>query len=222
MMTYTFKKINQFNIDQALDIQKSKTNTTKYGTITPSDEIINFGNQNWNTFHCVQQQTHKTTIYIGTHPYEEYDVHNEFNIYVNSRRTMLIAVGSSKVISAFLKKINEVLDDKVSLNAVQFDFDKISNRLAYVKQAWFSPNVAGLTAKGYMGLGVKNQPDVVQAIADHTATYLGVSIDIDNIARSIGFSQKGAIVLINAHQPLSHSEKINLIYTTYRYVTGNN
>lgn len=219
MSTYLFRNIIQFNIDHEFEFNTSKNSATVYGSIRPTNDTINFGNQTWSIFEATQKKVHNDVIYINDTPYENYESRNIFNIYVNSNHTLLIAVGSTKIVNSYLKKINTVCDS-VEITVPTFDFDVIAHRLAHANAVWIrtdrDPNV---TTEALMGPGVDADNRTTTAIDTHHASFLRVIIDIDQIARMMGFSTKGSIVLINPNQPMGTNERINLVYTTYRYVT---
>jgi hypothetical protein len=220
MGTYTFKKVEQFDVTQPTTIMNSKTSSVKYGTIKPTGETISFGNQTWSVYKCRQILSQSQRIYIGEEPYDSYEVRNDFDIFVNARHSLLIANGSTKVVQGFLKRMDNLLDT-VDLKPILFDFDKITYQLSTVSQAWFSSDVAGVQTMAYMGLGVKDNEDVKNSIRDHKVSYLNVHIDVNAKVRVMGFSRKGAIILVNANDPdLDETGKIDLVYTTYLHVTG--
>ncbi|MCI1920449.1 MAG: hypothetical protein LKJ22_00840 [Liquorilactobacillus nagelii] len=219
MSTYLFRVINQFNIADDLVFNNTKTSTVVYGSIRQTGEYINIGNQNWSIFEATQKKVHNDQIFIDDTPYDSYESRNIFNIYINPDRTLLIAVGSTKIVNSFLKKLNSVCDT-VEINNPNFDFDLIATRLANVYAVWMNTeNNPQVNTEALMGPRVLNDTRAHDAINTNRATYLVTRIDIDGRERSIGFSKKGSIILINPFQPMSENERINLIYTTFKYVT---
>ncbi|GAB7171418.1 MULTISPECIES: hypothetical protein [Lactiplantibacillus] len=219
MASYLFRNISKFNIQNSLTFNNGKTSTIEYGSISPTNNTIVFGNQTWSIYEATQKKVHNDVIYIDDTPYEGYESRTNFNIFVNKHQTLLIGVGASKVINSFFKKLDSVCDD-VDITIPNFDFDLIANRLASVKAVWMNTaHNPKVTTEALMGPGVMEDSRTKTAINSHRATYINVLIDIDDRQRVIGFSKKGAIILINPCQPMSTDERINLIYTTYKYVT---
>ncbi|GAN36443.1 hypothetical protein [Lacticaseibacillus paracasei] len=219
MGTYMFRKVSKFDVTQRLDIMNGKNSKILYGTITPSDETIMFGNQTWTIFNCNQIKLKNSLIYVNDQPVESYEIRTEFKIFLNPKKTLLIAEGSSKVIYLFFKKVEKNCD-QIEIESVTFDFDKIANRLSRVQSAWIAGNEAGISTVAYMGPAVKDKDAVKLAINNNTATYLGTIIDIDAMGRAMGFSKKGAITLVNANDPnLDENGKIDLVFSTYQYVS---
>lgn len=218
MSTYTFRRVTAFNVPNVLTINNSSTSTIRYGSIERTQQTVMFGNQTWTVFNCTRNHRKEDVIWIDDMPVDSWETRDQFTLYLNARQNLLVAQGPSKVVKGLLDRANKVCDE-IDITALHFNFDTIAGRLATVQQAWVSVNEAGLTSVGYMGTRVRDKAEVQTAIAQHHASYLGTVIDIDGIGRAMGFSQKGAIILINANQPMSELEKLNLAFTTYRHVT---
>lgn len=218
MGTYMFRRVSKFDVTTQLDVMNGKNSTILYGTITPSSETVMFGNQTWSVFDCKQIKQKNSLIYVDDQPVESYEIRTNFKIFLNPKKTLLIAEGSSKLVYSFFKKVDKNCDE-IDIKAVTFDFDKIANRLSSVQSAWIAGNEAGISTVAYMGPAVKDKDAVKAAISKHTATYLGTIIDIDAKGRVMGFSQKGAITLVNPNDPnLDETGKIDLVFSTYKYV----
>lgn len=220
MSTYLFRRINHFNIPDTLDFNNGQTSTVPYGSIQLVDESITIGNQRWSIYKATQTKIHNDLIYIDDIPYESYESRNSFIIYVNPNKSLLIAIGTTKLVNSFLNKLNSVCDD-VDIYTPNFDFDLISTRLAKVNAVWMkTENNPQVSTEALMGPGVMHDNRTNDAINANRATYLKTLIDIDARERAIGFSKKGSIILINPNQPMSEDERINLIYKTYCYITA--
>jgi hypothetical protein len=218
MPTYTFRKVSKFDLTGETQVMNSKNSSKQYGSITETKKTMMFGNQTWTIYDCIRIKHGRDVIFVDDSPIDEWETREDFRLFLNARKDLLIAEGPAKNVKGLLDHLNKYNDD-VDITKITFNFDKIANRLAQVKQAWIAGNEVGISTVAYMGSKAKDKDEVKTAIDDGTASYLGTVIDIDNRRRSMGFSQKGAIILVNANQPMSIDEKLNLTYTTYKYVT---
>lgn len=210
MQSYSIRLCPQFNITSNIDI-KYKTKDKVIGSISPTENTIIMNRISFSIFDCKYYRSVNKDIFVDGTPYNEYQEVNTFKLYYSQVKQLILTEASTDVASSFLKYLSA--QENITMTREDFDFIKLSQNNTLVHQIWFTTDETNVKSKGFNGIQVNRDVEANKAILEGKATYIKVDIDVNNIKRTIGFSKKSAIIIINKNN-LDQSD-LSLVIDTY-------
>lgn len=196
MKSYTLRRVTNFNLNADHPIVIGAVNYGNISKVPNSSKIIN--RKSFELYQCSFLETLVEDIIVDGEVIEEYQKSKSFFLYYCQASNLILVETSTNIAKSFLKKLSDAYNDRVDLSLVRFDFNSIKTNSPGVKGVYFNvEDDADVDSKAFFGSDVDNNNEANSAIAEENATYLIVSKDIAGTNRTIGFSQKSAIVLYN-------------------------
>lgn len=215
MKSYSVRTCSSFNITSSTII-KYKTVNRNVGKITPLTDTILVNNISFKVFDCELYRKISKSISVKGETdeeyYDEYQEIREFKLYYSQSKQLVLVETNIEDGRMFLRYLSQQ-ETEVIIRPVNFEFTKISQNDTLVHQIWFTTDGEHVKSKGFTGIQVNMDVEANQAILDNKATYIKVDIDVSSIKRTIGFSKKSAIVIINKND-LSQTD-LELVMETY-------
>lgn len=197
MSSYSVRLCPSFNITTETII-KYKTVDTKVGKITPLTNTKLVNNISFKTFDCEFYRNVNNDISINGERFTEYQEVKKFRLYYSQTKQLILVESNVDVGASFLKLLSQ--QENITMTREDFNFIKIAQNNTLVHQIWFTTDGEHVRSKGFNGIQVNMDDEAKQAILDDKATYIKVDIDVSGIKRTIGFSKKSAIVIINKNK----------------------
>lgn len=226
MSSFAIRNCTKFNITTSLEFNKKTTSSVKVGKITPTNKTISINDNNYQIFDCEYYKNKNNEILVDGTPHLAYQEISRFNLYYSPTRNFLILNTSISDSKLFLQYLEQTNSDLVSYTKIIFDFNKIVKQNGvYMDQIWFGTNDKHVRTKFFNGVEVNQDKEAQKAINDGKATYIKVKMDVnsngDYRQRSLGFSARSGIVIIQPNDPSidSQEKKLQLlldIYNTYQ------
>lgn len=196
MKSYTLRKVNNFSLNANHPIDVGTMNYGNISKVPHSSKIIN--RKAFQVYQCSFLETLVEDIIVAGVIVEEYQKSKSFYLYYCQEESLMLVETSTNIAKSFLKRLSDAYPDSVNLSLVRFNFNSIKTNAPGVKGVYFNvEDDADVDSKAFFGNDVDNNNEASTAIAEENATYLIISKDIAGINRTIGFSQKSAIVLYN-------------------------
>ncbi|MBC2369111.1 hypothetical protein HBP99_10710 [Listeria booriae] len=227
MSSYGIRIATSFNITEEVEISKSPT-LPPIGKIKPLIEdgkkrqkTISLSNKQYKVFEGTFYKNKQKDIIVDGAPHSHYQEVTVFNIYYSSSAQLLIAEINLDICTPFLRFLKENHPNAVKYYNISIDFGKIIRNKAYVDLVWFGTEDIHAKTKGFNGFEVHKNNEANDAIKNGKATYIKVKLDVTsngtNARRTVGFSQKSGIVIVNKNDPSIDTEKkqLQLLLDTY-------
>lgn len=196
MRSYTLRTVNTFNLNGNHPIVIGSVNYGNISKVTNASKVIN--GKSFELYQCSFLETLVEDIIVDGEVIEEYQKSKSFFLYYCEKSSLILVETSTNIAKSFLKKLSDAYKDRVNLSLVRFNFNKIKINSPGIKGVYFNvEDDADVDSKAFFGNDVDNNNEASTAIEDENATYLIISKDIAGVNRTIGFSQKSAIVLYN-------------------------
>lgn len=212
MKSYTLRQATQFNLTDNHPIVVDGNNYGSISKIPNSSRIIN--RKTMQPFQCTYLETLTEDIIVDGNLYPEYQKSKSFFLYYCESENLLFVETSTSIAKNFLKRLGESHPTRVQLQLFKFDFNTIRINSPSVKGLYFNvEDDIDVDSKAFFGNDVDNNNEANTAISEENATYLMISKDIASVNRTIGFSQKSAIVIYNKVNP--DNEYLQLITDIY-------
>lgn len=222
MTSYGLRKVEKFNIKNRIEITRTANSKTLIGTIEPKNKKQAIDGIEFEIYDCEFYKDKTMDIIVDGTPYSEFKEVNSFKIFFSNDRKLLIAKVGLLICTPFLKYLAQSNPELVKFSNIDFDFVKIVRNKALVDQVWFGTTDQHAKTKGFNGTKVNKNKEAMSAIIDGKATYIKVQIDVTsngkNLKRTVGFSKKSGIVIINKNDPTidNPSRELQLLMDTYR------
>lgn len=172
------------------------------GTIANVDDTRVISNTVFRIFDCTFFKTINDHIILddGT-TYDHYQKANTFHLYYSEQEHLFFVPGATNTIKTFLKALIKQYPEKFNYQNYHFDFNRIRTTNTLVKGVWFKVDGGSVDSKAFFGDEVDQDDEANEALDAENGTYLIAQMDIATIERTIGFSQKSAIVIYNTITP---------------------
>lgn len=217
MKSYTLRKVVNFNLNADHPIVIDSINYGNIAKVPNASKIIN--GKSFELYQCSFLETLVEDIIVDGEVIEEYQKSKSFFLYYCQQENLILIETSTNIAKSFLKKLSDAYKDRVELKLFKFNFNSIKTNAPGVKGVYFNvEDDADVDSKAFFGNDVDNNNEASTAIADENATYLIISKDIAGTNRTIGFSQKSAIVLYNKVN--GESGYLQLVIDTYDSITS--
>jgi len=222
MTSYGLRKVEKFNIENKIEITRTENSSKVIGTIEPTNNTQSIDNTEFEIYKCEFYKDKTMDIIVDGTPYSEFKEVNSFKVYYSEDKNLLIAKVGLLICTPFLKFLADSNPQLVGYSNINFDFVKIVRNKALVDQVWFGTTDQHARTKGFNGTKVNKNEEAMSAINDGKATYIKVQIDVTsngkNIKRTVGFSKKSGIVIINKNDLGidNTSKELQLLMDTYK------
>lgn len=189
----TIKNIQNLNITSIQHLDDDA------GYIEPLNSI-SFNNSIFSVYNCSFNHNFEDEIIVTLPNGDDYEVTSykkikSFKAYYNNSSNLFFIEAPNKVANAFITKLHTDLG--ITINNFTFNFLEIIQRRNTTKLFNFKVEDVNIDNKTFSGTDVENNNEVFTALRENRGTYMLVSMDVANIQRSIGFSQRGVIVIQN-------------------------
>ncbi|BDV04816.1 TPA: hypothetical protein OYE06_001200 [Staphylococcus aureus] len=222
MNSFALRNCTKFDIFQTTKFYKGLTSTNLVGEISPTKKTVTLNNHEYKIFKCEQYKNKNNEIIVDGTPHSEYKEVTHFETYYCKDKNLLIlntAIGDAKT---FLKYLEKNQEQNINLSKIDFQFKTITKQPGVLMdQIWFNTSDKHAKTKSFNGVEVNKNSEAQQAINDKKATYIKVQMDVASnnktVARTIGFSKKSGVVLVQKNDAdIDSSEKeLQLLLDTY-------
>ncbi len=222
MNSFAIRKCTKFNINKITEFNRGPTSNNPVGKITPTNEIVTLNNQKYKKFNCEQYKNKNNEIIVDGTPHLEYKEVTRFETYYCKDNNLLIlntAIGDA---ATFLKYLKQAQEQEIDLNKIDFQFNTITKQAGVLMdQIWFNTSDKHAKTKAFNGIEVNKNKEAQQAINNQKATYIKVQMDVasnnNNFKRTIGFSKKSGIVIVQKNDADidSHEKELQLLLDTF-------
>ena len=196
MKSYTIRKTSLFDFEGDNPIAVKQNPVGAISKDNGSTLIIN--STSYQKYTCTFFQTIKESILVDGTPHESYQKSTTFPLYYSKTKQLIFVETSTNIAKVFLSALEKSYEDKVNFVNIYFAFNKIISLNSNVKGLYFSVDGDDeVDSKAFFGNEVHRNTEAKDALDTENATYLMISLDISGTERTIGFSQKGAIILYN-------------------------
>ncbi|WP_279619604.1 hypothetical protein [Pediococcus pentosaceus] len=168
------------------------------GTIANVDDTRVISSTTFHIFDCTYFRVINERIILddGT-VHEHYKKADTFRLYYSDKSNIFFVPGATGTVKAFLKDLSTQYPDRFDFKNYHFEFNKIRTAHALIKGVWFKVNDDLVDSKAFFGDEVDRDAEANDALDSEKGTYLISQMDVAGTERTIGFSQKSAIVVYN-------------------------
>ncbi|MEB7672727.1 MULTISPECIES: hypothetical protein [Staphylococcus] len=226
MNSFALRHCTNFNIEHTIDFNRGATSNVLAGKITPTSKTVTLNNQKYKVFNCEQYKNKNNEIIVDGTPHSEYKEVTRFEAYYCNDKNLLIlntAIGDAKI---FLKYLEINQDQNINCQKIDFHFNTVTKQPGVLMdQIWFNTSDKHAKTKSFNGVEVNKNSEAQKAINDQKATYIKVQMDVTSnkktVARTVGFSKKSGIVLVQKNDANIDSSEKELqllldVYETYK------
>ena len=213
MHSFTLRHVKYFDFSDEQSYQL-KDKEKEYGSISKlPNQSRNVNGITFEIYQCRFLETITEEIIIDGEIKNEYQKAKKFNLFYSRNENLLILETSTVIAKNFLKRLLDLYPKNTDLKAFQFDFEQIKIQTSTVKGIYFNvDDDNSVDSKAFFGNDVDRNDEANEAIVHKNATYLIINLDVANKNRTIGFSQKSAIVLYNNFSDEEAFEIVTSIY----------
>lgn len=222
MNSFALRDCTNFNINSTIEFNRGTTSNILAGKISPTSKTVTLNNQSYEIFDCEQYKNKNNEIIVDGTPHSEYKEVTRFKAYYCKAKNLLIlntAIGDAKI---FLKYLKIDQEQNVTFNNINFHFNTITKQVGVLMdQIWFNTSDRHAKTKSFNGVEVNKNREAQKAINDKKATYIKVQMDVASnkktTARTVGFSKKSGIVLVQKNDSnIDSTEKeLQLLLDTF-------
>ncbi|WP_341636568.1 hypothetical protein [Staphylococcus casei] len=222
MNSFALRHCTNFNIRFTIEFNRGATSKYLAGKISPTSKTITLNNQIYKVFDCEQYKNKNNEIIVDGTPHSEYKEVIRFETYYCKDKNLLIlntAIGDART---FLKYLEIDQEQNINLSKINFQFNIITKQPGVLMdQIWFNTPDKHAKTKSFNGVEVNKNREAKEAINNQKATYIKVQMDVASnnktTARTVGFSKKSGIVLVQKNDAnIDSSEKeLQLLLDTF-------
>lgn len=222
MNSFALRHCTNFNIKSTIEFNRGATSKHLAGKISPTSKTITLNNQIYKVFDCEQYKNKNNEIIVDGTPHSEYKEVTRFETYYCKDKNILIlntAIGDART---FLKYLEIDQEQNINLSKINFQFNTITKQPGVLMdQIWFNTPDKHAKTKSFNGVEVNKNREAQDAINNQKATYIKVQMDVASnnktTARTVGFSKKSGIVLVQKNDAnIDSSEKeLQLLLDTF-------
>lgn len=220
MKSMTLRVCTKFNLNPDEDTLPVSHKGESTGTIINADDTRTISNSIFHVFDCTFYKNFDEKIILDDGTVEDhFKKATNFRLYYSDKKQILLVPGPTNTTKTFLKDLADSYPERFDYKKFHFDFTQISQSNSLVKGIWFKVDDELIDSKAFFGDEVDQDDEASAALNSENGTYLITQLDIAGVERTIGFSQKSAIVVYNTiaptdAMPLPYLQTIFDVYLT--------